>query len=248
MSTKSLTFSAVSQQTEALSVKPGGKASYTLAGTFGAVMELQRKVNNGPWVTIVTSTDTAVTATALGPQDQTTLYRWICTAYTSGSPIGTIADVASQIEAWVAQDGSKPLIIDEDGITATIKSATTTAQSVVTQTVSGILSLTGKEDTLTAHAGGTQAAALDLSATVPVHIVTVCATNGDSVKMPPAVAGEEHLIWNLGAASLQVFGAGTSTINGEATATGVAIPAGKAARLYCRTSGAAGAWLMLLGA
>ena len=248
MSTKSLTFSAVSQQTETLVVKPGGKASYTLAGTFEAVMELQRKVNNGPWVTIATSTDTAIPATALGPQDQSASYRWLCTAYTSGDPVGTIADVATQIEAWVAQDGSKPLIIEEDGITATIKSSIVTAQSVVSQTISGILTMTGKEDTLTAHAGGTQAAALALSASVPVHIITVCATAADSVKLPTCVAGEIHIVWNFGAESAQVFGNGTSTINGVATATGVALPAGKGAIFYGRTAGAAGAWLMLLGA
>jgi hypothetical protein len=248
MSTKSLTFSAVDQQTDALVVAAGQNASYSLSGTFEATLVLQRKINNGPWVTLVESVDDEIASTSLAPQDQSASYRWLCTAYTSGDPVGTISDVATQIEAWVAQDGSKPLIIEEDGITATIKSSTVTAQSVVSQTISGILTMTGKEDTLTAHAGGTQAAALALSASVPVHIITVCATAADSVKLPTCVAGEIHIVWNFGAESAQVFGNGTSTINGVATATGVALPAGKGAIFYGRTAGAAGAWLMILGA
>jgi len=73
---------------------------------------------------------------------------------------------------------------------------------------------------LTAHAGGTQAAALAL--THLVNNVTTTATAGDSVRLPVSVAGMSVSITNNGVASMQVYGAGTDTINGVATATGVA--------------------------
>jgi hypothetical protein len=78
---------------------------------------------------------------------------------------------------------------------------------------------------LVAHAGGTRAAALPLTAAIN-HIGT-CATAADSVSLPPAVGGQEMVVVNSGAAAMQVFAAvGTSdTINGIAAATGVSMAA-----------------------
>lgn len=235
MSTIARTFSAIDQATPELSVGRGRSATYTLAGTFDATVELQRRLGNGPWKTIATATG-VVAQTILHPIDQDARYRLACTAYTSGSPVATLADRAREIEAWVAPDGSKPLAIKDDGIEATILLAI----------VSGLLRLTSIEAGLTAHAGGTKAAALALDATKTVHVVSVIGTDADSVLMPPAVAGEVHIVANTDAAqSLQVFGAGTDTINGVATATGVAQAAGKAGIFICY---ATGAWLRILSA
>lgn len=103
------------------------------------------------------------------------------------------------------------------------------------------------ETSLTAHAGGTQAAALALSATVSGHDVTTVGTAADSVKLPAATgSGAVHFVKNSAAAnSMQLFGSGTDTIDGVATATGVAIAAGKA-RLCVDI--ASGKWVSLLGA
>ncbi len=109
----------------------------------------------------------------------------------------------------------------------------------------GLLSLSGIEDTITAHAGGTQASGFALSATKAVHHVTVCATNGDSVLMPVLVVGESHFVFNSGAATCQVFGAGTATINDIATATGVTLTNGKGA-LFIAV--ATGKWYAVMGA
>jgi hypothetical protein len=95
---------------------------------------------------------------------------------------------------------------------------------------------------LTAHAGGTQAAALAL--TKQFNFISVCATAGDSVRLPASVAGMSVFIWNGGAAAAQVFGAGTDTINGIATATGVPLPINRGAWYNCN---AAGTWLAALG-
>ncbi len=107
----------------------------------------------------------------------------------------------------------------------------------VNATVTGISS-----ETVTAHTGGTQAAGLQLSATKGVHVVSVCATAADSVLLPTVVTDEVHRVINKGAAALQVFGNGTSTINGVATATGVSIPVGMFADFHGGTAGAAGTW------
>ncbi len=84
----------------------------------------------------------------------------------------------------------------------------------------------GVENAVTSHAGGTQAAAIALSATAKFHRISVCATAGDSAKLPTAVANDWHYVRNDGAAACQLFGSGTDTINGVATATGVSLPAG----------------------
>lgn len=93
------------------------------------------------------------------------------------------------------------------------------------------------EDSITAHAGGTQAAAFALSVAKKFHRISVCATAGDSVALPTSTAGQAHFIRNDGAAAAQVFGTTPDTINGVATATGVALPAGTGAWYVCTTSG-----------
>ena len=73
---------------------------------------------------------------------------------------------------------------------------------------------------LTARAGGGQTSALLL--TTEVNTVTTVASAGDSVKLPLATGGGLTIpVINLGANSLQVYGSGTDTINGVASATGV---------------------------
>lgn len=106
---------------------------------------------------------------------------------------------------------------------------------------------TSVEDAITAHAGGTQAAALALDATKTVHNVTVVGTAADSIKLPLATgSGIQHWIKNSDAAtSLQLYGSGTDTIDGIATATGVAVANGKS-RLVVDI--AVGKWISLLGA
>lgn len=88
---------------------------------------------------------------------------------------------------------------------------------------------------LTAHAGGGQASALALTA--GVNYVTTCATNGDSVRLPTSVAGLTVEVINAGAASCQVYGASTDTINNVATGTGVAVANGKTGYYRCAVAG-----------
>lgn len=73
---------------------------------------------------------------------------------------------------------------------------------------------------VTAHSGGGQASATLL--TGALNTVVTVAADGDSVKLPPAVAGQAIVITNGNVLhSIQVFGSGTDVINGVATAIGV---------------------------
>lgn len=104
-------------------------------------------------------------------------------------------------------------------------------------TATGLCTLAG-EDTITAFAGGGKASATALSATKNLHRISVCATAGDSFLLPPALAGQAHYVRHDGAAAAQAFGAGTDTINGVATATGIVHPAGLGMWYVCTTAGA----------
>lgn len=99
---------------------------------------------------------------------------------------------------------------------------------------------------LTALAGGGQIGATQL---LPgMNEVTVSATNGDSVQLPPAIAGQMVLLVNADAAqNIQVFGkeGRTDTINGTAGATGVTQNAGISALYWCPRDGI---WYRLLSA
>jgi hypothetical protein len=104
-------------------------------------------------------------------------------------------------------------------------------------TGASIATALGGEDTVTAFATGGQGSATALSSTVYNHRVTVCATAGDSVKLPAATVGQDHYVRNDGAASMQVYGQATETIDGVASATGVAQAAGTGVFYVCTTAG-----------
>lgn len=90
-------------------------------------------------------------------------------------------------------------------------------------------------DNITAHAGGGQAAAFQL--TSMTNRVTVVATSGDSVALPPSIAGLEVVVINHGANPMQVYGAGTDKIDDIASATGVTQMANSFVIYSCATAG-----------
>lgn len=77
---------------------------------------------------------------------------------------------------------------------------------------------------VTAFAGGGQASATAIS--LDFSNITVCATAGDSVKLPAATVGKTYTITNRGAASANVFPATGDTINGGAANAAIALPVG----------------------
>lgn len=96
---------------------------------------------------------------------------------------------------------------------------------------------------LTATAGGTKAAALQFNNSL--NMLSVVANAGDSALLPKAIAGSVVIVTNNGVASANLYGTGTDTINGSATATAYALANGKTALFVCY---AAGAWFALLSA
>lgn len=90
-------------------------------------------------------------------------------------------------------------------------------------------------NTITAFAGGGQTSATPLTAAV--NRVTTVATQGDSVALPASVAGMEVVVINQGANAMQVFGAGTDTINSIATATGISQGIKTVAIYVCTVAG-----------
>ena len=99
------------------------------------------------------------------------------------------------------------------------------------------------ESSITAHAGGTKAAAYVLTKAIS-HVGT-CATAADSLLLMPAKAGKVAAIINRGAQAAQVFGQGTDTINDVATATGLSQASNTAAVYFCPVDGA---WYRVLSA
>lgn len=104
------------------------------------------------------------------------------------------------------------------------------------------------EDSITATAGGNQASAYQLSSMF--NVITVCATNGDAVKLPTSNhVGMEVTVINDGAANAQVYGKDSDTIDGVATATGVTLSAGKRCKYVVKAAKGAnpGKWVSNMG-
>lgn len=101
------------------------------------------------------------------------------------------------------------------------------------------------QDTVTAHSGGGKANAFPLK--YGLNRITVAAAAADSVLMPFATPGAVVFIIQdaSSANSVTVFGQGTDTIDGVATATGNPMAAAKRAVFTCET---AGAWQSFAGA
>lgn len=88
---------------------------------------------------------------------------------------------------------------------------------------------------LTAFSTGGQASAVALPSMI--NRVATVAAQGDSVALPAATVGLAITVLNRGAQPMQVFGAGTDTINSIATATGVSQGVNTAAVYVCNVAG-----------
>jgi hypothetical protein len=103
-------------------------------------------------------------------------------------------------------------------------------------------------DNITAFAGGGQGGAYQVVS--EITRVTVVATAGDSIKLPPAVAGLDLMIINHGANAMQIFAqsGSTDTIDDIAGTTGVSQMPNSTVFYVCTlnggamVSGAAGKW------
>jgi len=99
---------------------------------------------------------------------------------------------------------------------------------------SGSLETQSTTTAITAHAGGGQGPATQL--TTMVNNITVCATTGDSVILPASSPGLQITVINNGAASCNVFPPSGSSINALAANTALACAATTVTIFFCLTS------------
>lgn len=95
--------------------------------------------------------------------------------------------------------------------------------------------------TIVARAGGGKGSATPTTSG-NVRVSTV-ATAADSILLPTPWSGDMMYVRNAGANACQAFGAGTTTIDGVATGTGISLTAGKH---YMFTAYADGQWTSTL--
>lgn len=108
------------------------------------------------------------------------------------------------------------------GTTITLQPADATNPGLLTilaQAIAGVKSfvdyiIRGTSSAITAFAGGGQASATQI--TKDINRISVCATNGDSVKLPVSLAGMEIFIANDGAANCNIFPETGEAIDGLA--------------------------------
>jgi hypothetical protein len=99
---------------------------------------------------------------------------------------------------------------------------------------------------ITAHAGGTQAAAFQLLPGVALFQISTVATTGDSVALPECVQGTWLMIANAGTGTLDVYGSpitngasGTlDTINATAGTSAYTLATNTNAIFFCPKNGA----------
>ena len=94
---------------------------------------------------------------------------------------------------------------------------------------------------ITAHSGGTKAAAFQLPANVQFFEIDTVAADTDSALLPAAKQGQWISVFNAGAHTLDLYGRGTDTINLNATATAYALTTGQQAIFVCAKDGVWGA-------
>jgi hypothetical protein len=92
-----------------------------------------------------------------------------------------------------------------------------------------------RRDSITAFAGGGKASATALSRSV--NRITTCATAGDSVLLPKAIAGSLLILINQGAQAAAFYGNGNDTVDGLAAASASYVAKGDSVWLACVTAG-----------
>ncbi len=123
--------------------------------------------------------------------------------------IGAVAWTQNSTEIWL----KGPVYL------GTSKTALSSASGAVSFSIS-----TSLTTSITAYASGGQASAVLLAS--DYSIITVCATAGDSVRLPIAASGREMTVFNNGATAADVFPGSGDTINELAADSAVSIPSG----------------------
>lgn len=134
----------------------------------------------------------------------------------------------------VAPSASRVISIQDPGAAANIMLSEGTQTNNAVNTY-GAINRKKATNAITAFATGGQASAVALVS--EINSITVCATDGDSVKLPTSVAGMDIQVANLGAAYANVFPISGDLIDGLAANTAVSLPVGATLRFTCAVAG-----------
>lgn len=97
MPTQSDSFTAVGGGTSFF-IKLGKSLTYTLSGGATATLNLERSVSAGAtWEVLETTSGDTGPTTIENTGNSDALYRWNCTAYTSGTAVGAIKDATEEL-------------------------------------------------------------------------------------------------------------------------------------------------------
>lgn len=116
MSIVTHTFSGAAQASPLLLLRKGQTATYSVSGTYSGTVVLQRSEDGTNWSSVASVVSTTVAATVINGAAKDATYRWTCTAYTSGSPVVTIADAADNVSTFGSGDSGDALQVNDDGI------------------------------------------------------------------------------------------------------------------------------------
>jgi hypothetical protein len=153
---------------------------------------------------------------------------------------GQLMTVVGGTAAWAANPGL--LIANNLSDLASLSTALTNLGLAPASNVTfASLTTTGLNkvsvtNAITAHAGGGQASATALTATI--NRVTVVATAADSVKLPAATAGESVTVINANVTNaINCFPASGDAINALAANAALSIAAGSSTKFNCAVTG-----------
>lgn len=104
MATTTKAFTSVSAGT-AILIKRNASLTYVLTGGATATLQLQRSQSAGATWEVVTSVTANTGPTTIVNEHKDSLYRWACTAYTSGTATATVKDATEAL----ATVGASPI-------------------------------------------------------------------------------------------------------------------------------------------
>lgn len=97
MATQTTSFTAVGGGTSIL-IRRGNSITYTLSGGATATLNIERSNSGGvSWEIVETVTANTGPTTISNEGNSDALYRWNCTAYTSGTAVGTVKDATEEL-------------------------------------------------------------------------------------------------------------------------------------------------------
>jgi len=120
MATLTASFTATGAG-QAISMKHLEYMDYSVSGTFVGTVQLQRSFTNGStWEVVLSATGAVSNNLKVENKSQgSTLYRWVCSAFTSGTIVTTLSDnSATVLSTWKNSEDRVVAQITEAGISA----------------------------------------------------------------------------------------------------------------------------------